>query len=113
MHNVKALPESPVTILVVGGDSVEAFRRRAAGMRGHIQHWSGRKTRDLSKTIPQSTEAVIVVLDRVSHALAKKVRTEAARRGLPVYFRRRSRQINTGAQAGPEWLGPTGHREDA
>lgn len=72
-------------ILLVSGDSAETFRQRAAGRQGQVLHWSGRKTRNTGKAIPKDTEAVVVVLDRISHALAKKVRTEAARRGLPVF----------------------------
>ncbi|MEO5956146.1 MAG: DUF2325 domain-containing protein [Nitrospiraceae bacterium] len=89
-----------MSILVVGGDSAEVFRQQASGWHGYVDHWSGRKTRDMAKSIPKDTEAVIVVLDRVSHGLARKVRTEAARRGLPVFFQKRARQ------AGPADLDP-------
>ena len=82
-----------MTVLVVGGDSAAVFRRRAAGRHGRVEHWTGRKTRDLAKSIPKATDAVVVVLDRVSHALANKVRAEASRRGLPVYFRKRGRRV--------------------
>jgi len=82
-----------MAILVVGGDSVDAIKQRArARGHGYVEHWSGRKTRDLAKAIPKDTEAVVVVLDLVSHALARKVRTEATRRGLPVFFQKRGRQ---------------------
>lgn len=84
-----------MSILVVGGDSAETFRQRAAQRHGQVEHWSGRKTRDVGKSIPKDTQAVIVVLDRVSHALAKKVRTEATSRGLPVFFQRRGRHIDS------------------
>ncbi len=86
-----------MSILVVGGDSAEVFRQRAAGRQRPVEHWSGRKTRDLGKAIPIATEAVVVVLDRVSHALARKVRREASRRGLPVFFQRRGRQFDASA----------------
>ena len=86
-----------MSILVVGGDSVEIFRQQASG-HGYVQHWGGRMNRDLTKSIPKDTEAVVVVLDRVSHGLARKVRTEARRRGLPVFFQRRARHT-----------GPTNH----
>lgn len=77
-----------MAILVGGGDSVDAIKERGtAGGHGYVTHWSGRKTRDLTKSIPKDTEAVVVVLDRISHVLARKVRTEAARRGLPVFSR--------------------------
>jgi hypothetical protein len=83
-----------MAILVVGGDSVDAITQRAhAGGHGCVEHWSGRKNRDLAKSIPKDTEAVVVVLDLVSHALARKVRTEATRRGLPIFFQKRGRHI--------------------
>jgi len=83
-----------MSILVVGGDSVDAIKQRAhAGGHGCAEHWSGRKTRHMSKSIPKDTEAVVVVLDRVNHTLARKVRTEATRRGLPLFFQKRSQQV--------------------
>jgi hypothetical protein len=80
-----------MSILVVGGESAEMFRQRTGGRHGYVAHWSGRKNRDMTKSIPKDTEAVVVVLDRVSHGLAQKVRTEATRRGLPVFFQKRAR----------------------
>jgi len=84
-----------MTILVVGGDSAEVFKRRAGRTQGQIEHWSGRKTRDLTRQVPRTIDAIVVVLDRVSHALVKKVRNEASRRGLPIYFQKRSGRIET------------------
>ena len=74
-------------IVVVGGDSVEAIKQRF-GIDGAqtIEHWSGRRSRDLQRSLPKDTEAVVVILDRISHALARKVRAEAGRRGLPISF---------------------------
>jgi len=69
-----------ISILIVGGDSAEIFRRQTGGRHGYVEHWSGRKNRGMTKSIPKDTE---VVLDRVSLGLARKVRTEATRRGLP------------------------------
>ena len=87
-----------MSILVVGGDSAEMFRQQTGGGHQYVEHWSGHKNRDMAKSIPKDTEAVIAVLDRVSHGLARKVRTEATRRGLPVFFQKRARQT-----------GPTDH----
>ncbi len=81
-------------LLIVGGDSAEVFRQQTTGRASLVEHWSGRKHRDLVRTIPKATEAIVVVLDRVSHALAKRVRGEASRRGLPVYFLKRGRQMD-------------------
>jgi len=81
-----------MTILVCGGDSVDAIKQQAAAAGyGYVEHWSGRKTRSLGKPIPKDTVAVVVVLDRISHSLARKVRTESAHRGLPVFFQKRGR----------------------
>lgn len=80
-----------MNILLVGGDSAGAFRQRSSGA-SRVDHWNGRKHRDLVRSIPKATDAVVVVLDRVSHALARRVRGEASRRGLPVYFLKRGQQ---------------------
>lgn len=95
-----------MAILVVGGDSAEIFRRRAAKARIHVEHWTGRKPRVLVRSIPKATEAIIVVLDQVNHALMKRVGREASRRGLPVYYRKRGRRIDAGAQTVPGSLYP-------
>lgn len=89
-----------MNLLIVGGDSAEVFRQRTTGRASRVEHWSGRKRRDLVRTIPKATEAVVVVLDRVSHALAKRVRGEASRRGFPVYFLKRGRQIDADSRPG-------------
>ncbi len=89
-----------MNLLIIGGDSAEVFRQRTEGRSSRVEHWSGRKHRDLIRTIPKATEAAVVVLDRVSHALAKRVRGEASRRGLPVYFLKRGEQRDIGSQLG-------------
>ncbi|MBP6265281.1 MAG: hypothetical protein H8K05_04740 [Nitrospira sp.] len=40
---------------------------------------------------------MVLVLDRVNHTLARNVRTEATRRGLPVFFQKRGRQVRAAA----------------
>jgi hypothetical protein len=81
-----------MNLLIVGGDSAEVFRQRTIGKTNRVEHWTGRKHRDLVRTIPKATDAVVLVLDRVNHSLARRVRREASRRGLPVYFLKRSQQ---------------------
>jgi hypothetical protein len=81
-----------MNILVVGGDSIEAFQQPSTNGARCVEHWTGRKRRDLVRSIPKATDAVVVVLDRVSHRLADRVRREASRRGLPVYFLKRRQQ---------------------
>ncbi|MCC2642779.1 MAG: hypothetical protein K0S45_3192 [Nitrospira sp.] len=77
-----------MSILVVGGDSVDAIKQRArAGGHGCVDHWSGRKTRDMTKSIPKDTEAVLLVLDLVNHTLARKVRTKPRLAAFPSFSR--------------------------
>ncbi len=106
-----------MSILIVGGDSAEMFKQQTGGGHGYVEHWSGRKTRDMAKSIPKDTEAVVLVLDRVSHGLARKVRTEATRRGLPVFFQKRARQVGPTDHAPldlAQWLSKTsGSRIDS
>lgn len=99
-----------MNLLIVGGDSAEVFRQRTT-RTSRVEHWSGRKHRDLVRTIPKATEAVVVVLDRVSHALAKRVRGEASRRGLPVYFLKRGQQRAVGSQLGSACFDSQQYRE--
>ncbi len=87
-----------MSILVGGGDSVDGIKERAqAGGHGCVEHWSRRKTRDLVKAIPRKTTAVVVVLDRVNHTLARKVRAESTRRCLPVFFQKRGTHLRATA----------------
>jgi hypothetical protein len=94
----------PERLLIVGGDSVGAFIHRTNSIgRRLVRHWSGRKQRDVARSIPKQTDAVIVVLDRVSHALARKIRIEAARRGLPILYQKRA-HVSGDVSAGPALL---------
>lgn len=75
---------------------------QAGGVRV-VRHWSGRKKRDIRKPIPKGTQAVVLVLDRVNHALARHVRKESDRLGVPVLFQRRSFQTES-TRRSPESL---------
>jgi hypothetical protein len=74
-------------IAVVGGDSVKTMKQHAGAAT--VVHWSGRRPRDLQRTLPHDTEVVVVILDRISHGLSRKVLAEARRRGLPILFKTR------------------------
>ena len=39
-----------MSILVVGGDSAEMFRQQTGCGHQYVEHWSGRKNRDMAKT---------------------------------------------------------------
>lgn len=53
----------------------------------------------MTKSIPRDTDPLVVGLDRVNHTLARKVCTEATRRGLPVFFQKRERQVRIADQS--------------
>ncbi|MES4784861.1 MAG: hypothetical protein C4294_02505, partial [Nitrospiraceae bacterium] len=88
--SIAFIARKTMSIVIVGGDSVDSLKKllQAEGVRV-IGHWSGRKKRDIRKPIPKGTQAVVLVLDRVNHALARHVRKESARLGVPVLFQRR------------------------
>lgn len=80
-----------MTALIVGGDYVKPIKKVIAG-KGvrRIEHWDGRKPSDLRKTFPKDTRLVVLLCDYLNHGLAKKVRDDAERLGLPVIYCRRS-----------------------
>ncbi len=80
-----------MTALIVGGDYIKQLERIIAdrGVR-RIEHWTGRKTGDLRRTLPKGTGLVVLLCDYLSHSLAKKVKGDAERLGLPVLYCRRS-----------------------
>lgn len=80
-----------MNVLMVGADWIEAMRKTLESAGLVVQeHWTGRKPGDQRRGIPRDVEMVVVFYDRVNHCLAKKVRTDAARRGLPVLYCRHS-----------------------
>ena len=80
-----------MTALIVGGDYIKPLEKVISdrGVR-RIEHWSGRKKSDLKKIVPADTRLVILLCDYICHSLAKKVRSDAERLGLPVIYCRRS-----------------------
>ncbi len=80
-----------MTALIVGGDYIKPIEKIITD-RGlaKVRHWTGRKTGDLKRTVPKDTKIVVLLLDYLNHGLAKKVRGDADRLGLPVIYCRRS-----------------------
>jgi hypothetical protein len=76
-------------VLLVGGDRSEGFERALDDARLElVAHWHGRKPKEARWTLPPGVDLVVVVWDRISHALAESVRAQAAARGLaPLYCR--------------------------
>lgn len=80
-----------MTALIVGGDYIKPLEKIIAE-RGlsKVEHWTGRKPGDLKRRVPKGTRVVVLLYDYLSHSLARKVRQEADRLGLPVLYCRRS-----------------------
>ncbi len=80
-----------MTAVIVGGDYIKQIEKVFAG-KGvtRVEHWTGRKSGDLRKTLPGDTSLVVLLCDYLNHSLAKKVRDDAERLGLPVIYCRRS-----------------------
>jgi hypothetical protein len=80
-----------MTALIVGGDYIKPIEKLISerGVR-KVEHWTGRKAGDLKKTVPKDTRFVVLLLDYLNHGLAKKVRGDADRLGLPIIYCRRS-----------------------
>ncbi len=80
-----------MTALIVGGDYINQIKKiiTGKGVR-RIEHWDGRKPSDLRKIFHKETRLVVLLCDYLNHGLAKKVRGNAERLGLPVIYCRRS-----------------------
>ena len=80
-----------MSALIVGGDYIKPLKKiiNERGLR-KIEHWTGRKKGDLKRTVPVDTRLVVLLCDYLCHSLAKKVRSDAERLGLPVIYCRRS-----------------------
>lgn len=76
--------------LIVGGDRVGTYKDFLV-QQGYepVRHWSGRKQSECHRTIPVDTRVVVVMVDYVSHGLARKIRRSAGDMDVPVVFSRR------------------------
>jgi hypothetical protein len=79
------------TALIVGADYIEPLKKTMEEMGNfRVEHWTGRKSGDLRRSIPKNVDLCIVLCDYVSHGLVRKVREDAKTLGLPVLYCRRS-----------------------
>ena len=92
--NVRPLPANDTkarTALIVGADYIEPLKKTMEEMGNfQVEHWTGRKSGDLRRSIPKNVDLCIVLCDYVSHGLVRKVREDAKALGLPVLYCRRS-----------------------
>lgn len=77
--------------LIVGGDHIGGLVEQLAGLGlQRVEHWGGRKVRDVNRTITPDMDLVVVLFDYVNHNLLHKVRAKAQRQGLQLIYSRRS-----------------------
>lgn len=84
-------------VLIVGGDRGGVVREQlqALGFDG-FEHWSGRNNSDCHRQIPRGTKLVVIMVNRVNHGLARKVRRAAGEMDIELVF---SRSVSGLAQA--------------
>ncbi|MBK7955548.1 MAG: DUF2325 domain-containing protein [Candidatus Accumulibacter sp.] len=73
--------------LIVGGDHVAVYTKYLQEI-GYptIRHWNGRRNSECHRQIPADTSLVVILIDQVSHGLAKKARRSAMEMCVPIVF---------------------------
>lgn len=75
------------SILIVGGDKIQGIKNVLSHFEvDDINHWSGRKVGDSNKVIPQDTQLIVLITDWISHKLTKKIKENAAKRGVRIVY---------------------------
>lgn len=75
------------SILIVGGDKIQGIKNAPSHFKvDDINHWSGRKVGDGNKVIPQDTQLIVLITDWISHKFTKKIKENAAKRGLRIVY---------------------------
>jgi len=80
-----------MSILIVGADKINAITPKLEEMGiSRITHWNARKRATARFKIPRHIDAVIFFTDFLHHTVAKKIKSETKKKGLPCLFCRRS-----------------------
>ena len=75
------------SVLIVGGDQIDAIKQVLISHGAeHINHWSGRKSGDSNKVIPQDTKMIVLITNWISHSITHKVKKNANKRGIKVIY---------------------------
>ncbi|WP_126428160.1 DUF2325 domain-containing protein [Brevibacillus marinus] len=79
------------TILLIGGDRLGNIVNLLQEMGfQHIYHITGRKSSQTSIKIPNGVQLILVFTDFVNHNLAKRIKSQAKERQMPILFCKRS-----------------------
>lgn len=75
------------TVLIVGGDHVDGIKKIIAEFGHHqIAHWTGRKSGDHHKQIPQNTQLVVLVTSWINHSFTYANKRAASKRQLKIVY---------------------------
>jgi hypothetical protein len=75
------------SVLIVGGDQIDSLKQVLISHgANHINHWSGRKSGDSNKVIPQDTNMIVLITNWISHSITHKVKRSANKRGIKVIY---------------------------
>jgi len=75
------------TALVVGGDYIDGIKQVLTSYGiNEVNHWPGRKVGDTKKVIPHDTQLIVLVTDWISHSFTRKIKSNAAKRGIRVVY---------------------------
>jgi len=82
------------SVLVVGGGQINAIKQVLINHGAeHINHWSGLKSADSHKVIPQDTKMIVLITNWINHSITYKVKRNAVKRGIQVIY------VTNGSQA--------------
>ena len=82
------------SVLVVGGDQINAIKKVLINHGAErINHWSGLKSADCHKVIPQDTKMIVLITNWINHSITYKVKRNAVKRGIQVIY------VTNGTQA--------------
>jgi hypothetical protein len=78
-------------VLIIGGDHVERYKSflYAQGYAS-VMHWDGRRKSECHRSLPQSLDLLVIMVDQISHGLLYKMRRLADERALPIVYTQRS-----------------------
>ncbi|AIG28205.1 DUF2325 domain-containing protein [Brevibacillus sp. 7WMA2] len=80
-----------MSILIIGGDRLGNILQilEEVGYK-KIHHITGRKSSETSLKIPSDVKMILVLTDFVNHNLAKKIKSKAKDKQVPICFCKRS-----------------------
>ncbi len=80
-----------MSILIVGGDRIDSLTKKLTNLGAtRITHWTARENNVIKKDIPQHIDVTVLFTDFVGHIVARKIKTEAKKKGIPAFFCKRS-----------------------